>query len=682
MSQENIQHKIEPDAFPKLFYPETTKDLFFNSTQEGNTQGDQEMKNFLKFLMYGFSVTSNGMLVTFLDKEHVYNDGEAYVTETRKAMHPFCDAWRNKCGMKKTCIEFDRHIANILLGLDNNGKPWDYLWKVAKKRLEEGEKSEDGDAVIFECYAGMYDMAYRIRIAGRPFAVLLAGQVSPDLTGKNTVPIENNLRSLCNRYPTDDPNKIAVSKLLGKMKEKAPEILKEEQLESLVKFGSQLEIIFEGLYKTKRHNTEDSILVECLRWCKKMNGITPLMLTRLRDALGLDAIILFRGEGPLKPERSMGVYASSIPKMKTIDVHEYWSVVTKEETPVLLAQSKWEKFRKYLNDTLGLNLSDSRPAIIVANGYDSTLPSVSHSGRLPFILLAIGNNSNLHGINNFFRHLLRELESFIDTMESQKNLEETKQKRDSQSKFHEHEMSKNVQQMVNIYSRLKELVRQSSDEKFRHSGKFLCDNFASKVRSLSEIAQFPKTFAEEEYKVPDFECQLENMDLVPLVDKSIAKFENAGSDRRIFVRWLNKPSHPMPSFVDERLFAIAVDEVLSNAVKYSFAGSDVQVFMDSRKDCWSLTVHDFGIRIPEDKLEEVFEPGRRLKLEPMYREVERSGSGMGLAYVKAIIEKHGGNVSITCLPGRNAKENPVYDREQGHHILTTILIPIIQSVQF
>ena len=134
------------------------------------------------------------------------------------------------------------------------------------------------------------------------------------------------------------------------------------------------------------------------------------------------------------------------------------------------------------------------------------------------------------------------------------------------------------------------------------------------------------------------------------------------------------PRRSMDSLVDERLLAIAIDEVLSNAVKYSFAYLPVDVFLDSFENkFWRISIHDFGIRIPEDKLEEVFKPGRRLMLEKHYQGHERPGFGMGLAYVKAIIEKHEGSVLISCTPSLNARVHPFYKHEQMHEVVVKIL---------
>lgn len=538
MSNDN-QH----DTFPKLFYPETANALFVSSGQDSDAPSNEELKDFLKFLMFGFSVAHGGMLVTLVDKEHVYNNAEEYCDEANKTMRPFCHHWRVKCGMVKTCKKFDRCIADILLENDerDNDERDDELWKLAKERLEAGTWHDNGDAVIYKCYAGMYDMAYRIRVAGRPFAILVAGQISPDIPDENKEDwqdIENNLRYWLSTRPenkSDIDNQIVP--LQQAMREDLSKLFKPEaQPDSLIKLGWQLETIFENLYRTKRHNSEDAILSRSQNWCKQMNRemnsdnisrfnskqLSRLLsqqlsqlLSHLKDALEFETIVLFRGEGPLKPERSMKLFACSHPRSScTIDFQEIWTEFSDDKKFILLPHKSRTDLYHYLNKILKIDISNVHPAIIVVNDYRPS-PIYDHlnDNKLPFLILGIGKNSNLPGIHTLLRHLLRELENFTETPESQKKLDESNTKREIQSQFHEHEIGKSVQAIIHMYSRMRNLARDISDSNFHNKWMTLNDLLLNKNRHLVEIAKLPKKFAEEENKVPDFDYQIEMADL-------------------------------------------------------------------------------------------------------------------------------------------------------------------------
>lgn len=87
--------------------------------------------------------------------------------------------------------------------------------------------------------------------------------------------------------------------------------------------------------------------------------------------------------------------------------------------------------------------------------------------------------------------------------------------------------------------------------------------------------------------------------------------------------------------------------LLSNATKYSPSGSPVTVRV--ARDCdWAvLTVGDRGIGIAPEDLSRVFERFQRGR-----NAVGRiPGTGIGLATVKAIVEEHGGSVSVASTEG-------------------------------
>ena len=62
-----------------------------------------------------------------------------------------------------------------------------------------------------------------------------------------------------------------------------------------------------------------------------------------------------------------------------------------------------------------------------------------------------------------------------------------------------------------------------------------------------------------------------------------------------------------------------------------------------------LRVRDTGEGIPPEHLPHVFD--RFYKADASRRESSGSGSGLGLSIVKAIVERHGGRITVTSTPG-------------------------------
>lgn len=93
------------------------------------------------------------------------------------------------------------------------------------------------------------------------------------------------------------------------------------------------------------------------------------------------------------------------------------------------------------------------------------------------------------------------------------------------------------------------------------------------------------------------------------------------------------------------------DNLLGNAIKFSPDGGNITVSIRDEADQITVHISDTGIGIPPDKLERLFarfyrasgSEGRRIP-----------GTGLGLSIVKAIIEAHGGQVSVQSQEGKGS----------------------------
>lgn len=106
----------------------------------------------------------------------------------------------------------------------------------------------------------------------------------------------------------------------------------------------------------------------------------------------------------------------------------------------------------------------------------------------------------------------------------------------------------------------------------------------------------------------------------------------------------------------------AIANLLENALRYTESGGTVKVELKSGDGVFFMIVQDTGIGIPPENLPHIFERFYRIDKS---RSRASGGSGLGLAIVKAIVEAHGGSVSVASkvatgstftltLPGRAA----------------------------
>lgn len=116
------------------------------------------------------------------------------------------------------------------------------------------------------------------------------------------------------------------------------------------------------------------------------------------------------------------------------------------------------------------------------------------------------------------------------------------------------------------------------------------------------------------------------------------------------------PEHPIELSLPEtqvlvRCDATRIEQVLnnllSNALKYSPAGGQVDVAVRADGEGAEITVRDRGLGIEPEDLAHLFEPFRRLKS----TSGSIPGTGLGLAVAKRIVEAHGGRLFVESRPG-------------------------------
>ncbi|HEY9909565.1 MAG TPA: ATP-binding protein [Thermosynechococcaceae cyanobacterium] len=103
------------------------------------------------------------------------------------------------------------------------------------------------------------------------------------------------------------------------------------------------------------------------------------------------------------------------------------------------------------------------------------------------------------------------------------------------------------------------------------------------------------------------------------------------------------PTLAEPVYVDREMWEKIVFNLLSNAFKFTFAGS-ITVQLHSVGDSLELRVTDTGVGIPETELPRLFERFHRVS-ETRSRTYE--GSGIGLALVQELVKLHGGTIQVT-----------------------------------
>jgi signal transduction histidine kinase len=103
--------------------------------------------------------------------------------------------------------------------------------------------------------------------------------------------------------------------------------------------------------------------------------------------------------------------------------------------------------------------------------------------------------------------------------------------------------------------------------------------------------------------------------------------------------------------IDPKRMSRVLDNLVSNAIKYTPQGGMVRVTATLDADSASIEVKDTGLGIPEAILPRLFDPFQRVETE---EHMAQEGTGLGLSIVKAIVEQHGGTIQVWSELGRGS----------------------------
>ena len=104
---------------------------------------------------------------------------------------------------------------------------------------------------------------------------------------------------------------------------------------------------------------------------------------------------------------------------------------------------------------------------------------------------------------------------------------------------------------------------------------------------------------------------------------------------------------------DKSLISQAVKNLVHNAIKYSPERTTVTVSTALEAEAVRVCVEDRGYGIPSESIDRVWEKFYRVVREGEDKDEE--STGLGLSFVREVVEQHGGRVDLESEPGRGSK---------------------------
>jgi signal transduction histidine kinase len=164
------------------------------------------------------------------------------------------------------------------------------------------------------------------------------------------------------------------------------------------------------------------------------------------------------------------------------------------------------------------------------------------------------------------------------------------------------------------------------------------------IDTFLAVTKLQRKDRQEVFKIP--------LRLDVVVTETLAGMQKVARKRRI--RLVEVPAQRLPPVAaDKSMITQAVKNLVSNAIRYSPERTTVTVSTSLEAEAVRICVEDRGYGIPAEAKEKVWEKFYRVVREG--QEKDEESTGLGLSFVREVVEQHGGSVDLETEEGRGSK---------------------------
>ncbi|KAF0819240.1 MULTISPECIES: cell wall metabolism sensor histidine kinase WalK [unclassified Cytobacillus] len=161
------------------------------------------------------------------------------------------------------------------------------------------------------------------------------------------------------------------------------------------------------------------------------------------------------------------------------------------------------------------------------------------------------------------------------------------------------------------------------------------------IRLVNDLLQLSKMDSK------DYRLSKDWIDFIFFYNRIIDRFEMTKEQNVTFERRL--PDHSAFVEIDEDKLTQVLDNIISNALKYSPEGGKVTFSIEEKDEFIIVSVSDQGVGIPKENIDQIFERFYRVD---KARTRKLGGTGLGLAIAKEMVEAHGGKIWAASKEGK------------------------------
>ncbi|UOE93112.1 ATP-binding protein [Alkalihalobacillus sp. LMS39] len=142
--------------------------------------------------------------------------------------------------------------------------------------------------------------------------------------------------------------------------------------------------------------------------------------------------------------------------------------------------------------------------------------------------------------------------------------------------------------------------------------------------------------------------QKESLQVVQVLQQVVDLFQVQHTDRKISIK--NEVKEPYVVADEEKLIQLFTN-LISNAIKFSPNGGNIDISVDMVDSQLRIAIHDEGLGIPRSEIPNLFQKFYRIDNSDR-RKI--GGTGLGLAICKEIVQAHHGAISVSSEQGKGS----------------------------
>jgi PAS domain S-box-containing protein len=202
-----------------------------------------------------------------------------------------------------------------------------------------------------------------------------------------------------------------------------------------------------------------------------------------------------------------------------------------------------------------------------------------------------------------------------------------------------HDMQEPLRMISSFLQLLEKKYHDSIDEKGREYIRFAVEGSLRMKQLINDLLDYSRVSTSKQ--------NLEKVDIDLVMNDVLQNLSLQIKEKQAVIKADGLPSLPV---ADKTQMIQLFQNLLSNALKYSGSQqTQIEIAAIEQEDEWLFSVKDNGIGFDEIFADKVFVIFHRL-----HNKSEYSGTGMGLAICKKIIDRHGGKIYANSVPGEGS----------------------------